>query len=506
MGIFDSWKRNRLVNQLKNEESPATENISKLINLIDNQPLLDCLKNYELLKPEAGREKTGYLDPKVIIFNLVSKKDKHYIIPDGDSLIQAIAKATEDLSSHLTAAEAAREEFTTIQQQCIMPPAQNAQMFAKVELAHQTMQAAIIGRVSELNKIVSVKDFLENSTVNPFFQKYSKGGVRIEELVPWLEMNAMANIICNHTQPKYCATSDTVLKAISIVNTADAVIQSSEKTVVQDDDLFLRASPIERKRMQLLWTDAEQLEILEMAVANGAPAFFPDENGKPQVFDITKEDVSWAIKVDIVAAKAAEAASRNDYRTAITFYKNALKLAPGADIYLMSIGCCYENLGQKQDALSYLKRAQDISPQNTRIKNNLEALQSKTTINTKQIKTELLPWGSIRNVWLVIDKTSLPQLQRLDRVGQMTFAVNMARQLADDVFSSIQKWMETNTCAISIMLFDPLVENKVVDFIRSQPQPDPRSAKCLKECGEFMLRTGTTPSGVKVAIVIGRTK
>ena len=269
------------------------------------------------------------------------------------------------------------------------------------------------------------------------------------------------------------------------------------------DDQFLTAPAIERNRMALLWTDADQLEALDMVVGIGGPILLPDENGNPQKLDVTKEDVSWAKKVDLIAAKAAEASNRGDYEKSITFYKNALELAPGADIYLMSIGACYAKLGNNQKAQAYLNRAHEISPQNKRIKTNLEALHSKPGVKVAPAETELLPWKSIRNAWLIGDREAILKLQGLSRNEIMALATTIAQQLADDVFPSIKKWMDANKSGISILLLEPLVKEKIVPFVRNCAQPDPLSKRLLKECNEFMLRTGSVPSGGKVAIVIG---
>ena len=86
----------------------------------------------------------------------------------------------------------------------------------------------------------------------------------------------------------------------------------------------------------------------------------------------------------------------------------------------------------------------------------------------------------------------------------MALATTIAQQLADDVFPSIKKWMDANKSGISILLLEPLVKEKIVPFVRNCAQPDPLSKRLLKECNEFMLRTGSVPSGGKVAIVIGR--
>ncbi len=137
----------------------------------------------------------------------------------------------------------------------------------------------------------------------------------------------------------------------------------------------LTVDPISRERMDMLWMDAEELEVLQIAVEGKHEVFIGPEKGGPRKLTVTREDVEWAKSVDQIAAKAAEASSRHDFITAIKYYKEALKLAPGADIYLMSIGSLYANMQQLQEALLYLNRAHEISPNNQRVSKNLRVLE-----------------------------------------------------------------------------------------------------------------------------------
>jgi len=87
--------------------------------------------------------------------------------------------------------------------------------------------------------------------------------------------------------------------------------------------------------------------------------------------EITQEDFHWAKQVEQVVNKAFAAGQRGNYKESIQYYKKALELAPGCDLFLMSIGTCYAQLGQKTKAIQYLERATQISPGNARIRDNL---------------------------------------------------------------------------------------------------------------------------------------
>jgi tetratricopeptide (TPR) repeat protein len=121
--------------------------------------------------------------------------------------------------------------------------------------------------------------------------------------------------------------------------------------------------------MDLLWLDPQTFEIL--AVAGKATVLTDDGAGGAHDLQFTPEDLEWAKQVDGYAEKAQKAGQRGDQRAAIQHYRQALKLAPGCDLYLMSIGCCYANMGQTKIGIKYLERAAEISPNNARIHKNL---------------------------------------------------------------------------------------------------------------------------------------
>jgi predicted Zn-dependent protease len=149
----------------------------------------------------------------------------------------------------------------------------------------------------------------------------------------------------------------------------------------------LSAAPLARKRMNLLWIGPAQLEVLE-AVAKGAYANVAVESlasDEPtpaadlfktvarQVTEgqITADDIAWALRVDAMAGEAEDAFRRGDVLDAIERYRDALQEAPGCDVYLMSMGTCYAELGALRDAVRYFDRAAQISPQNAQIARNL---------------------------------------------------------------------------------------------------------------------------------------
>lgn len=133
-----------------------------------------------------------------------------------------------------------------------------------------------------------------------------------------------------------------------------------------------------RQQMDLLWMDRPGLAILKASLANPNVAVVgSDDTGgiRDQKKDITAQDIEWAEKVMTIAEQAAAASQRGGYAKAIQFYKQALEQAPECDLYLMSIGACYANMGKPRDGLPYLERAAKISPNNARIQRNLAGMR-----------------------------------------------------------------------------------------------------------------------------------
>jgi tetratricopeptide (TPR) repeat protein len=149
----------------------------------------------------------------------------------------------------------------------------------------------------------------------------------------------------------------------------------------------LSAAPVSRKRMNLLWVGPVQLELLKtmakgvyqnvavetLASDEPTPAadLFKAIAQQISAGQVTAEDVAWAIRVDAIAGEAEEAFKRGDVLEAIERYRDALQDAPGSDVYLMSMGTCYAELGALRDAVRYYERAAQISPQNAQIARNL---------------------------------------------------------------------------------------------------------------------------------------
>jgi Flp pilus assembly protein TadD len=88
---------------------------------------------------------------------------------------------------------------------------------------------------------------------------------------------------------------------------------------------------------------------------------------------IYDQDIRWAQEIEKVVDVAYTAGQEGRFEEALKYYRKALQMAPGGDLFLMSIGVCYIQLGDKARGIRFLERAAEISPKNGRIRKNLQA-------------------------------------------------------------------------------------------------------------------------------------
>lgn len=154
---------------------------------------------------------------------------------------------------------------------------------------------------------------------------------------------------------------------------ADVHDKRDPVTGVLDIDADLGATPIARNRMDLFWLDRGVLRVEKDLFETGKYSDIVRIDGtrggigsfeKSVVSRITNgsislDDMNWALAVDAIAVKAEGAGQCGEYAKAINLYRQALRQAPGCDIFLMSMGCCYAGI-----LSGHLKSGQWWSPQN----------------------------------------------------------------------------------------------------------------------------------------------
>ena len=146
----------------------------------------------------------------------------------------------------------------------------------------------------------------------------------------------------------------------------------TSRTGADIDDSILQADSISRKRMDLLWLDPPRLAQLQQPIVQTKVITVTmGDSSNLRDHEITQEDFDWAKQVEKIVNKAFALGQCGNHRESIEQYKKALVIAPGCDLFLMSIGVSYAQLGQKRKAIQYLERAAQISPGNSRIRDNL---------------------------------------------------------------------------------------------------------------------------------------
>lgn len=146
-----------------------------------------------------------------------------------------------------------------------------------------------------------------------------------------------------------------------------------------EDTALLQAEPISRKRMDLLWLDPPRLAQLGRSLEKDKMVTVTmGDSSNLRDHELTQEDFEWAKQIEQIVDKAYSTGQRGNYRESIQHYKEALELAPGCDLFLMSIGVGYSLLGQKAKGILYLERAAQISPGNSRIRENLQKAKHRS--------------------------------------------------------------------------------------------------------------------------------
>lgn len=162
----------------------------------------------------------------------------------------------------------------------------------------------------------------------------------------------------------------------------DSALQAQVKAKLLDlpepkDADLLVAPPITPARMELIWVEPKRLQNLaaEVRGAGGrrTTVFYDSADNDRREIEILETDIRWAQGVEKVVDFAYEAGQAGRLEASIRFYKLALVLAPGGDLFLMSIGVAFVQLGQKERGLRFLEYAARLSPKNGRIQRNLQA-------------------------------------------------------------------------------------------------------------------------------------
>jgi len=140
-----------------------------------------------------------------------------------------------------------------------------------------------------------------------------------------------------------------------------------------EDQPLLEADPLPPARMALLHLDPEQLAQVGAAL-DREPSIVVrfDGSGREVPCHLTGEDHRWAESLAPLQDRAQAEASIGNLEGVVAAYREGLRRAPGSDLFLMSLGVAYLQLGEVERGLRFLERAAEISPRNERIRANLD--------------------------------------------------------------------------------------------------------------------------------------
>jgi hypothetical protein len=238
----------------------------------------------------------------------------------------------------------------------------------------------------------------------------------------------------------------------------------------------LTADPLPRWKLDLLWVGPDTLQgYRALAAAPNrtnitAMATGDDEDGRRTITlarmigegKITAADLDWAIAVDGIAGDAEDLARAEDLLGAIRKFREGLRRAPGADVYLMSMASCFVRLGARDVALRYLERAHAVNPDNARIKRNLDGAREAMGITTskpaKPASAAPARPAAVPNGWRRYEDPDGWFSMNLPNAWPQVAAISDGASLS----------CRTNDVMFEILNFtdeDPTTPNKLVDLI-----------------------------------------
>jgi hypothetical protein len=151
----------------------------------------------------------------------------------------------------------------------------------------------------------------------------------------------------------------------------------------------LGAAPISRARMDLLWLAPHVMQAFAQTLRGGRRIEVTADTGSTdddllyarinehfRRGEIGAADLEWAMRADALAEQAQILCQQDLLTEGLGKWREALALAPCCDLYLMSVGALFGNLGMHSIAVRYLERAVQLNPQSPRIARNLQAARS----------------------------------------------------------------------------------------------------------------------------------
>ena len=138
--------------------------------------------------------------------------------------------------------------------------------------------------------------------------------------------------------------------------------------------LAMRQKPLYLLRLLRL-----SLENISKLKASQSPISFWIFGGVEETYDpkdYTEEDYLWAENVMKLALKAREIAKSERYAESLPIQMEALRMAPGHDLFLLNLAVSYAKLGQLPITIKILEKAKQLYPDSKKVLLTFEAYKS----------------------------------------------------------------------------------------------------------------------------------
>lgn len=142
------------------------------------------------------------------------------------------------------------------------------------------------------------------------------------------------------------------------------------------DEVKAVTGPLTPEQQAALWMQPMALFALGLGTAD----VLTIGEGGIKASAVSPEVAKWAEPIVDMIVKADKLAKLGRHSEAIDAYKRVLDKAPQAAIALMSIGSCYDSLGDRTEALKWMQLARSADPGSERIAKNLRILESQSPV------------------------------------------------------------------------------------------------------------------------------
>lgn len=158
------------------------------------------------------------------------------------------------------------------------------------------------------------------------------------------------------------------------------IFGSSQNNETEDIRELINTEPKSTHLQNLLSLPHNIAPAIFSSISNGKAMDYTDAETRTTIAfepkDYTEDDITWAREVMALISEGENLANAGSCEKAIPVLIDALKIAPGNDLILLTLGVCYAKIDKFRIALEIMKKAKLLYPHNKRISNNYEAIKS----------------------------------------------------------------------------------------------------------------------------------